>query len=212
MKAYLITIMTIAILFGMSTVGFATGLDITSADLPPDGPYVAPTEYFEWSTAARKLDNPVFSKFTNISREYVVDDELESFDATLTGVEISSALGSVTLTGSVETRTTDKKLSTTGTFVTEIVSMSLSGTSGEVLLEIRQDPDRASTGETDVQDLSGGLYHIDSFFDVFTELRVDQGSWVDADDSIRMSLEPEPATLGLLLLGGLALIGHRRST
>lgn len=73
--------------------------------------------------------------------------------------------------------------STTGTFATEIVSMSLSGNAPQAgVPDIRagsgytQPP---SCGEASVTDLGGGLYHIDSFFDVFTELSVDGGeSWV----------------------------------
>ena len=38
---------------------------------------------------------------------------------------------------------------------------------------IREDPAQASVGQTTITDLGGGLYHIDSFFDVFTELSVD---------------------------------------
>ena len=35
---------------------------------------------------------------------------------------------------------------------------------------IQGDPNRASTGQTDITDIGGGLYHIDTFFDLFTEL------------------------------------------
>ena len=57
-------------------------------------------------------------------------------------------------------------LSTTGTFATEIVSMSLSGdcpTYGHVEIHGLPSPGIAEMTE----DISGGLYHIDSFFDVF---------------------------------------------
>ena len=76
---------------------------------------------------------------------------------------------------------------------------------------IREDPTRASLGSTDITDIGGGLYHIDSFFDVFTELSVDGGSsWSACDYSTRMYLVPEPVTLVLLALGGLAAIRRRR--
>jgi len=68
--------------------------------------------------------------------------------------------------------------STTGTFATEIVSMSLSGNTGgrPTLLNAGSSfSGQAGSGKTEITDIGGGLYHIDSFFDVFTELSVDGG-------------------------------------
>ena len=49
---------------------------------------------------------------------------------------------------------------------------------------IRESPTRASTGKTAITDLGGGQYHIDSFFDVFTELSIDGGqSWHPSIDA-----------------------------
>jgi hypothetical protein len=59
-------------------------------------------------------------------------------------------------------------------FDTEMIQLDL--TAGPFM--IRESPTRASTGKTAITDLGGGLYHIDSFFDVFTELSLDGGqSW-----------------------------------
>ncbi len=102
-------------------------------------------------------------------------------------------------------------LRATGTFATEIVSMSLSGNIGGHEIEIRESPQFQSTGEHTVTDLGGGgMYHIDSFFDVFTELSVDGGSFVASKGPIRMDWSPEPGTLSLLALGGLAILRRRR--
>jgi hypothetical protein len=50
------------------------------------------------------------------------------------------------------------------------------------------------------------MFHIDSFFDVFTELSVDGGqTWMPSASSVRVNLVvPEPASIAL---AGLALIG-----
>ena len=211
MRTYLVVVTAIAAVFAMSPVGLAQGLDAPSADLPPPGVYVSPDLYHEYSAAGIVLDDPSHHRFLNVQREAIGNDELETFDSTFEAVEIGLGLGPITLTGPVQVRVTDRNLSTAGLFDTEIVSMSLSGSVGPMNIQVREDPNRASTGSTDIQDLGGGLYHIDSFFDVFTELSVDGGAnWTASDYGTRMTLTPEPATLSLLALGGLALLRRRR--
>jgi len=89
--------------------------------------------------------------------------------------------------------------------------MNLTGMSPLGMIIIRQDQACPTMGETTITDLGGGLYEIDSFFDVFTELSVDGGgSWVSCDYATRLTLVPEPATLALLAVRSLALIRRRR--
>ena len=66
----------------------------------------------------------------------------------------------------------------TGTFATEILSMSLSGDVGGISVDLRESPSVPTGGSTTINDLGGGLYDIDSFFDVFTELSVDSGPFL----------------------------------
>ncbi len=123
------------------------------------------------------LSNPIHKCFQNVVR---TDDgsgnEIETFDSTLEGqVDLGVGPVPVTLSGPVEVVTFGKTGNTTGTFPTEIVSMSLTGDVGGIPIEIRESPSLPSTGQTSITDLGGGLWQIDSFFDVFTELSVDGG-------------------------------------
>ncbi len=95
----------------------------------------------------------------------------------------------------------------TPVFETEMLQLDLVGSGlGNDMpagVMIRESPTLASTGKTHITDMGGGLYHIDSFFDVFTELSIDGGqTW---NPGTAMHLEggdvPEPSTLTLIGLG-----------
>jgi hypothetical protein len=104
----------------------------------------------------------------------------------------------------------------TGTYNTEMLALNLTGTSTFGPYLLRESPTLASTGQTKITDIGGGLYHIDSFFDVFTELSVDGGnSWMPSTGSSHVDLNPAPeptaATLvGVGLLGMFGLARRRR--
>lgn len=88
------------------------------------------------------------------------------------------------------------------TFATEIVSMNLSGNAGGMPVLIRESPSMSSVGEHTITDLGGGLYHIDSFFDVFTELSVDGGAtWIPSSGPVHMELVPQPPPPPTLVAG-----------
>ncbi len=87
---------------------------------------------------------------------------------------------------------------TTGTFQTEMLQLDLSG--GGIM--VRESPALASLGQTTITDIGGGLFKIDSFFDVFSEASLDFGStWYQSTGSRRVQLVPEPTSLALLALG-----------
>jgi hypothetical protein len=142
--------------------------------------------------------------------ETIGDDEMQTFDTGLCGT-LTPTDGTYAgerlpmyLTGPVQTIASLKALSTTGTFDTEIVAMSLSGEAtlpdgGSLPVLVRESPTLASSGQTTISDLGGGLYHIDSFFDVFTELSVDGGnSWISASEVVRVTTVPPPELVPLV--------------
>jgi hypothetical protein len=108
----------------------------------------------------------------------------------------------------------------TGTFDTEMLSMTLTGLGPGPMgppVMIRESPTRASTGKTSVADIGppgpGGPpadgFHIDSFFDVFTEISIDGGTtWMPKLGSrgTRVNLGGVPEPTGILLFG-LGLFG-----
>jgi hypothetical protein len=80
-------------------------------------------------------------------------------------------------------------------FDTEMLQLDLLAAPGVL---IRESPTKQSTGRTSITDLGGGLYRIDSFFDIFTELSVDGGqTWMPSTDAqgnpARHAGAPEPS-------------------
>ncbi|MBI5394657.1 MAG: PEP-CTERM sorting domain-containing protein [Verrucomicrobia bacterium] len=145
-------------------------------------------------------------------------NEIEDFPSQMIGwINVNgSPFQPASANGPVQTEVFGKIGNTTGTFDTEMLSMSLTGTSPFGPFMIRESPTLASTGQTTIADLGGGQYHIDSFFDVFTELSVDGGNtWMPANGPAHMTLEgvPEPSVCALVGLGAglLALRRARRS-
>jgi hypothetical protein len=130
--------------------------------------------------------------------------EVESFDSTVEGLwNVGFGPQLVTMTGPVQIIAYDKH-TTEGSWQTEILSMDLSGDVGGVSIEIRESPVKASPGKVRVKDIGGGLFQIDSFFDVFVELSVDGGPFQpQTNEASRMELMPvpEPGRLLMLLVG-----------
>lgn len=164
------------------------------------------------------------------------DDEIETFgstleammDVTVNGNSISGGSQPITASGpfgSVMTIVRDRLLSVdgTGTFDTEMLQLDLQGTSPLGPFMIRESPTRQSLGRTTITDIGGGLYHIDSFFDVFTELSIDGGvTWMEGTDEMGApsaghvelfehgTVIPEPTSMSLLAAGLVGMMGFIR--
>ena len=153
------------------------------------------------------------------------NDEIETFGSTLdamlevqvNGVSQGPAqpVHATGPFGSVQTLVKDRLLSPTGVgdFDTEMLQLDLTGTG----FMIRESPTLQSTGHTKVTDIGGGLYKIDSFFDVFTELSFDGINWMPAmNDTFtapragHVELVPEPTSMSLLAAGFVGMMGFIR--
>ncbi len=192
----------------------------SSAGLPPDGEYrTADQVHATYGGAALQIilnqliHRPLVS---NVTVTVAGPDELEQFASTLNGTAdvyqngmlIAPGL-STFASGFVNTIVFGRVGNLTGTFSTEMLSMNLSGTTPLGPFMIRESPTLPSLGQTTVTDIGGGLYRIDSFFDVFTELSIDGGqTWMpDTVGPAHMMLVPEPGTSALIALGVLSLAG-----
>ena len=99
----------------------------------------------------------------------------------------------------------------TRSFDTEMLALNIVGTNPNIgPFHIRESPTLPSRGHYSVQTLPGGMYHIDSFFDVFTELSIDGGqTWIPSQGASRISILPTPGA-GTILFPAAMLIASRR--
>jgi hypothetical protein len=211
-----------AILFDAHLV-WAQGIDTNDPVLPPlDGVYrTADQVHAEFSGPglAVILQKPEHQAILRELNVIVGLDEHETFFSTLMAeVNVNgSPFAPATANGPVSTVVRNKAGNTTGTFDTEMLSMSLTGNSPFGPFMIRESPTLPSLGRTSITDIGGGMYHIDSFFDVFTELSLDGGqTWIpDSQGPARVTLGPiipEPTTAVLWAFGGIfaGLVTRRR--
>lgn len=141
-------------------------------------------------------------------------DEIESYLSLFDG--IGSVNGSPLMpaggSGQFLSLAHNKIGNVTGTFQTEMLSMSvfLGTSSGQFML--RESPTLASLGQTTITPVGGGNFQINSFFDIFTELSVDSGqTWIPSSTGPgHVVLVPEPGTVMLMALGLGGLIILRR--
>ena len=194
--------------------GDSPGVDRPLRILPPDESRYEPNLgfYHSWGGGQFLLQNPIHDIYTGgLLPPPLGMTQIHSFQSAAGGtfvypggsmpVSIFPAPVSVRVTCSSETPTT-------GTFQTEMLQLDLTAPCGVM---IRESPTKPSTGQTTITDIGGGMYHIDSFFDVWTELSLDGGaSWIPSDYATTMCLGPIPAPAGAGVLGIAGLLAMRR--
>lgn len=143
------------------------------------------------------LSNPSHHGFTNCfpPPANLGDSTTHTFGSTATATV--NVIGVVTFTMNAPAQVTVKvhMLNQSGNsryFSNEMLQLDISGGNLPAGTLIRQSPVKASKGLTNIQN-NGGLYTINSYFDVWTELSMDNGqTWTPCDTSGRMTLANTP--------------------
>jgi hypothetical protein len=210
------------------------GVDTTDPELPPPGVYLSPQDVhaqYSGPNLLIVLQAIQHQPFKDLDPAHLPDatgvtNEHHDFDSDLRGQAQCIGQGCmdlgipssfpVVMGGRVQTVSLNKGPSdTTGTFATEMLAMSLSGEGPTPpFVMVRESPTLPSLGQTRITDIGGGLYHIDSFFDVFTELSFNGGAnWLPSVGATRVDLVPEPSSvlIAALALVSFATVSRRRS-
>ena len=153
----------------------------------------------------------VSSDFTSAGQDIVTNAVYQSTLTTLTGTPI----GTIKLTGTVEQliegRTSDLE---TGSWMTELTNLSLSGSVLGATLSAMLDPSNPSTGTTSVEPLGERGFTINSFFDVFVDLSLNTGLSTSVGPILTTAVPvPEPSIWALMLIGfaGLGVAARRHA-
>jgi hypothetical protein len=203
----------------MATAVQAQGIDTTSPLLPPlDGVYLSPAGVhatYNGPGLQIVLSNVRHSGFANVMHTSIPGGTQEDFDSVATGsVAVDFGPDSffdvffdITMIGPTRVDVLGGYApGSLGTFPTEMVQLNLTGNTPLGVAQLRESPSLPSQGGTTITPLGPGMYHIDSFFDVFTELSLDGGTtWIPSTGPTHVDLMPEPSSLVLLSFGAVAL-------
>lgn len=192
-------------------VGWATYVGTSPLVPPADGVYLHPGNVhtlYSGPGLAIVLARAEHRGFTQVDRHPTgAGDTSETFQSIVDGdVSINGGpLIPVSLSGPVMVVLHGYAPEALGAFNTEMLQLNLVGAG----VMIRESPTLQSTGQTSIQDIGGGLFQINSFFDIFTELSLDGGqTWLPSAGATHMDLTndvPEPSTW--LLFGSALAIG-----
>ncbi|HEY3824126.1 MAG TPA: hypothetical protein VGL82_06185, partial [Bryobacteraceae bacterium] len=166
------------------------------------------------------LTNLELTNFTDINDSLSGGNELVTADVSLIGNVFQNAGGSpgtfispIQLNGQIDiTYFSKDALSEVGTFQDQITLLNLDGSftglTGTHQVSAELNPNQPSTGQTTIEPVPGShppVFQIGSFFDVFTELSIDNGPFMPGPERVaNLETTPEPAyygAVGLLLAG-----------
>jgi MYXO-CTERM domain-containing protein len=215
-----IGVLTAAAIGQVACAGAANASVIASSPtLPVLGvPYVAAVSAGCFPAVAKciapgslTLTSVVSSTFNGAGQDIVANATYSGELTTLGGMPV----GPVMLTGTLEEEVLGRTTSTAlGSWTTDLLALSLSGPVLAGTLTLGLDPAHSSRGTssiTQVNSEDSGEFRISSFFDVFTELSLDNPPLSTTRGPIRVTLTtPEPTGLALLLPALLGLVAVRR--
>ncbi len=165
----------VALVGPVALASHTSGVTANSPNLPPfDSEYVG--MFHSWGGGMFNLSDPIHSRFTMStpppppggSQVHVFGSQISGVFAGPGGFMMPVTVPNVPVTVRVMSA---MDMGATRFFDTEMLQLDIQGGG----LMIRESPTQESRGSTAITDLGGGMYHIDSFFDVFTELSLDGG-------------------------------------
>jgi len=166
--------------------------------------------------ASLTLTSPVSSSFNAFGQDITSGADYVGTLTNLSHVPISA----VHFAGSVEQEVLGRTSSTeTGSWSTELISLSLNGSVLGNTLTVSLDPNNPSTGTTAITPLGGNLatnFRIDSFFDIFVEISLDGPTPLHTTRGpihAEAVSVPEPSSIAAIALPLLAIVAiwRRRS-
>lgn len=190
----------------------------STASLPPDGRYTTPTVCIHIGPGVCVVNAALFG-FTGTTS--VINGLGQAIDSNVTFTalvytdnngQLGNFLGPLTLGGPIgilySGRTSDSEL---GTFTSTLTELDLTGMFNGHSIEMMLSA-TPSMGPTTVA-ADGNEFRVSSFFDVFVELSIDHGAFVQGPErTFTLMPTPEPGSLQLMALGvsGLAIGEIRR--
>jgi hypothetical protein len=212
MKSYRGWFLVAGCLFVLGAVSNLAQADYDSSDNRVPSPTYSSTNQVTYSTPAGPYSiSSFFDIFTEIQRVPPPDTgtgQTNSFFDVFTEIYLEGP----GIAPGTRSATSQQTIHIDGvpneTWQTEMLQLNLTGAGLPTDLMIRESPTLASTGTTTIQCCGGGgVYHIDSFFDVFTELSIDGGqTWTPGNAPLHLVGNlPEPSGAALALVAMVAI-------